>query len=213
MHRNSLRLPRNTPHHNQSSPNTKLFIRLPSNKKLSAGINIHNTIIFLLRNILHMAKRHNPRVRTDDIQFSEMSFRLSEEGDDVFDDGDIALDGDGVAAVVLDKSDDFLGGGGGGGVVDDDLCAATSELEGHFTTDSSSWKGIVRLILKKGYLGVEFTGAGDECYLALQTGTLDPEGSWNGWAAADWRWDRCCLDMAVSIGFNVAIAIGLNVSN
>ena len=82
----------------------------------------------------------------EDVEAAVRLFGLGEEFGDVGLPGDVALDGDGLAACGGDVGDDLVGSGLAGGVVDDDAGAGGGEGLGDAGSDA---------------LG----RAGDDCYL------------------------------------------------
>jgi len=138
MLRHTLRLTSNAAHQDQPTSNLKMVVRLLRNKELTSRVNIEHTVKLLRRNILHMAKAHDTRVRADDIELAELCNRVLEQLLDLIDLIDVGLDGFGFRAGFLDGADDLVGGLEAVGVINDDLCAAATELLCHCATDATT---------------------------------------------------------------------------
>lgn len=134
----TLGLTRNAAHQNQPSTNLEGIVRLLGNKELATSVDVENTVKLLGGNVLDVAKGDDTAVGADNVELAPGLLGLGEHGDDLVDIRHVGLDGDGVAAGRLDLGDDFFGRLGAVGVVDDYLCATASELEGHFTADTSA---------------------------------------------------------------------------
>jgi hypothetical protein len=86
-----------------------------------------------------MSKRHDARVGTHNIELAKMSDGLCEQGDDIFNDGDVGFDGDGVATGSSYGGHDLICRFGTVCVIDSDLSTTTPELESHFAANTSSF--------------------------------------------------------------------------
>ena len=137
--RNSLSLTSNGTHHDQTTSNFQILVSLSGNEELTSSVDIHDTIIFLLGDILDMSEGNDTRVGANNIEFTPLLLGLSKEIDDVRDDGNVSLEGNCLGTGLLDSVDDFLGSRIGVGVVYNDFGAATTEFTGHFGTDTTTW--------------------------------------------------------------------------
>lgn len=125
-------------HHDQTTSNLQVLVRLAGHEELSSGVDLEDAVELLLGDILDVSKSHNSRVGSDNVKLAKVLDGLLEERDDLWDDGDVGLDGDGVTAGFLDDLDDLLSGVGAVGVVDDNFGSTTAELAGHLTADTAS---------------------------------------------------------------------------
>lgn len=126
-------------HEDDAAADLKVLVGLTGNEELPTGVDFHNAVVLLLGDVLQVAEGDNAGVGRYDVDLAEVLLGLLEELLDLADVGDVGLDGNGVAAVLLDLLDDSVGGSVGVGVVDDDLGAASTELSGHSLANATAW--------------------------------------------------------------------------
>jgi hypothetical protein len=167
-------------HEDDAAADGQVLVGLAGDEELAAGVDAHDAVVLLLGHVLHVAEGDDARVGADDVELAEVLDGLVHHLDGLGDVADVGLDGDGVAAHLLDLLDELVGGLLGVGVVDDDLGAAAGELNGHRRANATA-------------------GAGDEGDLAIEAGGVDLgrhcdvcvcvcvcvcvllEGCWRGW--------------------------------
>jgi hypothetical protein len=141
-------------HEDDAAADRQVLVGLPGDEELAAGVDAHDAVVLLLGHVLHVAEGDDAGVGADNVELAEVLDGLVHHLDGLGDVADVGLDGDGVAAHLLDLLDELVGGFLGVGVVDDDLGAAAGELNGHRRANATA-------------------GAGDEGDLAIEAGGVD----------------------------------------
>ena len=135
---NALGLARDGAHQDDAAADGHVLVGLARDEELAARVDAEDAVEFLLGDVLEVAKADDARVGAADVELAKVRDRLVEELDGLVDVGDVGLDRDRVAAVLLDLGHDFVGGLDAVGVVDDDFGASLAELSRHCGADATA---------------------------------------------------------------------------
>jgi len=127
----------------------KMLVCLLGNKELRSGVSVEHIVVDLWGNLEKRGEVLFAGVGHDDIKTAEGLLALLEEPDDIWNLGNIGLNGNSVRAELLNLLNDGVGISSGISVVDNDLSASGSELKGDTSADTTA-------------------GTGDESNLALE---------------------------------------------
>lgn len=125
-------------HKDDATTDGKMLVGLAGNEELTTGVDLEDTVEFLLGDILKVTEGDNARVGADNVELTVVLNGLLEEGDDLRDLGDVGLDGNGVTTILLDLVDDGGSGVVAVGVVHDNLGTTLGELSGHCLSDTTA---------------------------------------------------------------------------
>jgi hypothetical protein len=128
-------------HKDDPAANRHPLVRLLGDEELSTGVDLHDTIVFRLVDVLEVTERNDTGVGAADVKFSKVLDDLVHKVLSFFDVGDIGLDCNGLGTSVhaLDLLDNFLGGFLRVGIVDGNTGTTAGELEGHLLANATTW--------------------------------------------------------------------------
>lgn len=137
----TLGLAGNGSHEDDAAADFHALVRLLSNEELTASVDAHDTVVFLLSHILEVAEGHNAGVGATDVELAELGDDLVHELGGFLGVGHVGLDGDCVGASLhrFDFLDDFVGGLGAVGVVDGYLGASSSQFQSHLLANPTTY--------------------------------------------------------------------------
>jgi hypothetical protein len=95
-------------HHNETATNRQCLVGLSCNEELSTSVDVHDTVVFLLGDILGVAKGDDSRVGADNVQLAKVRNSLSKHRNDVFNDRDISHDGNCITSRFLNLGDNLI---------------------------------------------------------------------------------------------------------
>jgi hypothetical protein len=114
---------------------------IDTNKELSTSVDVEDLVPKFLGDFLRLGKGFHAGVVDDDVEFSEVLDGLLEKRSDLSWLGDVTLNSNSLAAILLDLSDGGHGWLGRFGVVDADGSTSLSERFCHDGTKASAGTG------------------------------------------------------------------------
>jgi hypothetical protein len=136
---NTLGLASDGAHQDDAAANLEMPVGFPCNEELSSCVDVEDAVELLWGDILHVAEGDNTGVGADNVELGECLLCLLEHLDGLVDVGDVGLDGDGLAAELLDFLDNQVGSLSAVGVVDNDIGTTAGKLNSHGFSNTTAY--------------------------------------------------------------------------
>src|SRR6188768_2434601 len=115
--------------------------RFPGRKQQAADVDVKDPLVMFDRDGLEGRELVDARVVHEDVEPAKGGLGFGDEAGDVSGLGDVALNGDGLAAGGLDLGDDRIGTSFAGGIVNDDGRTGGGEVLGDGGADALGGTG------------------------------------------------------------------------